>query len=283
MIMAMDQFLAEFYGTNGATTKTASQEDLEKQASVDLFLKLASEQSIDLSAMPDAQVQALYDNWVSKTAESEEPEKEEAIEEKAKKEHEEKKAYAEKVAEADYLGRIMAHSYVQELSKIAESQEGQTKEALRVHVPPIITDTAHRLVGHSKLQLRKGLEALKGHFENVGKHLGGKTSHDALARGIAAHAGGAAAVGGGAAVAHHALKKKEGSAIDQLGAEMAVYIANEGGFDPEQAGHKVASVLELGLVQESVKVAAAPDVDTAVYVRGLELLEAAGYPVEWAQ
>jgi hypothetical protein len=143
--MPMDQFLAEYYGTK---TASADQENLEKEASVDLFLKLAGEEGIDLQTLPDAQVQELYARW--KTAAEQEPEpgqtaaheKKESAEkeerehvvEKAKEEHEEKKAYAEKVAEADFLGRVMAHSYVQEMRKIAGE-----KTAIAV------TDEGHKL------------------------------------------------------------------------------------------------------------------------------------------
>jgi hypothetical protein len=37
------------------------------------------------------------------------------------------------------------------------------------------------------------------------------------------------------------------------------------------------------MLGDSVKVASAPNVETAAYIRGLELLEAAGYPVTWAE
>jgi hypothetical protein len=290
--MAMDQFLAEYYGT-AKTASAPAQEDLEKQASVDLFLKLASEQGIDLTSMQDEQVNELYSNWIKAAAEEpgekkeheeHESKKEEKVEE-AKKEHEEKKAYAEKVAEADFLGRVMAHSYVQEMRKIASAgteaapAEGAEKEAA---MPEF---------------LRKGLEAAKhhgGHALEAAKHHGGKAvehaqhaahhvaetakKHPAASHGAAAAAG--AALGAGGAHALHA-KHKKASAIDELAAERAVYVANEAGFDPEQAGRKVAAILELGLLEESAKVASAPDVDTAVGIRALELLEKAGYPVEW--
>ena len=63
----MDSFLAEFYGTN-KTASAPAEEDLEKAASVELFMKLASDQKIDLASMPDEQVNALYTSWVQKTA-----------------------------------------------------------------------------------------------------------------------------------------------------------------------------------------------------------------------
>ena len=128
----MDAFLAQMYGND----KTAAvQEDTAKEASVDLFMKLAADQNIDLGKMSDEQVSALYNNWVKAASEEEheEHEKEEKKEhlehkvEEAKKEHEEKKAAAEKLAEADTLGRVMAHSFVAELRKVAAASEEEKK------------------------------------------------------------------------------------------------------------------------------------------------------------
>lgn len=137
--MGMNEILAAFYGTNGATEKTASAEDHEKAAQYELFTKLAASNGIDISKLSDAQVQSFYDETFSKQAgemppqfavhaagkkdekDGKKDEKEE-VEEKAKKEHEEKKAMAEKLAEADYIGRAIAHAYVQELGLIADNR-----------------------------------------------------------------------------------------------------------------------------------------------------------------
>lgn len=254
--MAMDQFLAEYYGTN--KTASATQEDLEKQASVELFLKLAKEENIDISKLPDAKVEELYTSWAAKVAEaasmgtsawsaaktaSEEKEEEEKKKhEEAKKEHEEKKAAAEKVAEADFLGRVMAHSMVQEMRKIA----ADTKVA---ELPPA-------LMAHMK-----GKEDGKDGKDDE-KHEEKKDEHK------------------------HEEKKdedKKASAIDALALKRAGEIVKEAGLDPEVALKKIAAAYTLNLVKESTKVASAPDVTTAVEVRALELLEGVGYPVEWSK
>lgn len=252
MTMAMDQFLAEYYGTN--KTASATQEDLEKQASVELFLKLAKEENIDISKLPDAKVEELYTSWAAKVAEaaapagaaktaSEEKEEEEKKKhEEAKKEHEEKKAAAEKVAEADFLGRVMAHSMVQEMRKIA----ADTKVA---ELPPA-------LMAHMK-----GKEDGKDGKDDE-KHEEKKDEHK------------------------HEEKKdedKKASAIDALALKRAGEIVKEAGLDPEVALKKIAAAYTLNLVRESTKVASAPDVTTAVEVRALELLEGVGYPVEWSK
>jgi hypothetical protein len=308
----MDQFLAQYYGTDASVkTAAAASEDIAKQASVELFMKLATDQHIDLGSMSPEQVNELYATWLDKSAEFP-PKKEEHEEgehdekkkkfEEAKKEHEEKKAQSEKIAEADFLGRVMAHSYCQELRKIASDAESTLdKEANKVRDAQS-GYTAAKSVGHvAGDALKKGLDHVKSHAAGAAKSVGEHATNAGAAIHHAAHgagpvtpgkakaiagaaaAGGAAGVAGGAAAVHHAMKDKEGSAIDQLAAEQAVHIANEGGFDPEEAGRKVAAVLELGLVAPSEKIATAATAEAAIYTRALELLEAVGYPVTWNQ
>lgn len=297
--MSMDSFLAEIYGTKTASAEP--QEDLEKEASVQLFMKLAGQEGIDLKSMADEDVAALFASWEEKVAAADagatqktasddnDKDDEKKKREEAEKEHEEKKAAAEKVAEADALGRIMAHSFTDEYRKIAAAGG----------VPGIDPETV--TAGEDKTAampeaLRKGLEAARGHAGKAGKAIGdaagkakdkGKELAGKAGDAAKKHKGHAAAAAGGAAAGgaagFMAGKKKQSSAIDELAAERAVLMAHEANFDAEQAGRKVASVRELELVGESEKVAHAPDLDTAVGIRALEFLEAAGYPVTWPE
>jgi hypothetical protein len=288
---SMDQFLAEHYGTN--KTASPAQEDLEKAASVELFLKLANEEGIDIKSMTDSQVQALYSNWATKAAEfppkkeGEEPEeKEKEKVEEAKKEHEEKKAEAAKIAEADFLGRVMAHSYVQEMRKIAAdaegmpapgtAKEGAVPAALRKGLDAV-KGTAHD-AAHN---VHKFVDAARGQAKETGKatRLGMEARQHRGAIGTAAGVAGGA--GATAAAMHH--HEKKGSAIDELACERAVVMVHESGFDAEQAGRKIAAAFTLNLIEDSTKVASAADVATAVEIRALELLERVGYPVQWNQ
>lgn len=299
----MDSFLAEMYGTN----KTASaEEDLEKAASIDLFVKLAGEQNIDLANMPEQQVQALYDGWVEKSAQAQnsvktagEDDKDdkkddgEKKREEAEKEHEEKKAASEKLAEADFLGRVMAHAYAQELRKIAASQNGETEEPAEGEKEAAMPPQLAAALGKAKGHVGAAANKVKEHAGNAAQKLNKNRAGIAVKNHLVEHkgaytAGGAAAAGGaaGAAAAHHHHKSKKASAIDELAAQHAVQMAHDNGFDTDEAGRKVAAVLELvdrlGIA-ESEKVASAPTVDDAVGIRALEFLEAAGYPVTWNQ
>lgn len=69
-------------------------------------------------------------------------------------------------------------------------------------------------------------------------------------------------------------------AIDQLAAEMACEKAASAGYDADEAAQRVIAVLTLG-APDSVKVASAATLEAAVDVRALELLELAGYPVQY--
>ena len=289
--MSMDAFLAEYYGTN--KTASAPQEDLEKQATVDLFIKLAAEQNIDLGKMPDAQVQQLYNGFVEKLAsapaatktaeeEKEEHEKEEHKKklEEAKKEHEEKHAMSKKADEADAMGRIMAHAYVQELRKIAAAgeatpvatTEGQEKEADgKLHA-------GLDWLKHKGRQAGAGASAFGKHIKEHAHEPVEEAKHTLKSRPGVTH-GAAAAAGAGAAHAVHE-HHKHGSALDELAAEHAVRLAHAEGYDAEEAGQKIAALLTLG-VEESTKIASVPDLPSAIGVRALEFLEKVGYQVNW--
>lgn len=152
----MNQELAAFYNTNGEKTAAApAAEDLEKQAQYELFTKLAQTNGIDLSKMNDAQIEQLFTDTFSKTAgemppqfaahakggdkdekKEEKKDGEKSIEDKAKEEHEEKKAMATKIAEADYIGRVIAHAMWQEKTLI----EKQAAAASTAAAPAANTD-----------------------------------------------------------------------------------------------------------------------------------------------
>jgi hypothetical protein len=316
----MDQFLANYYGTNGASQSTETTIDKEAEASFELFAKVAAAEGIDLTKMSDEQVLELY----TKVA-SEEPEKDDKEEEEKKEKEKEAAAKAElaaktaaaaaapvvatatsdaqeKIAEADYLGRIMAHAYVQEMKKIAEATPAETDKE------------ASRSFSFGGFEKKKGLfEKLKGHgasaMEKIkehggkahekGKELAGKAKEHGSAAAakikehagkakehVGAHrgkyeAGGAAAAAGAGFAAGH---KKEGSALDELAAERAMAKIAEANWDIEQGAQLLTELISKGASEENTKIAAAQgDLEGALEIRSLELLEQAGYQVNWAQ
>lgn len=132
---SMNNLINAYFAQN-----TPSQEDLEKQAHVELFAKLAADNGVDLEKLSEDQIAYLWQETF-KTAEEETPAekkeeaKEEVKEEKKEKDEEaekkaaafaeytEKRAAAAKLAEAEYIGRYMAHAMADEIRKIASKTE----------------------------------------------------------------------------------------------------------------------------------------------------------------
>lgn len=287
------------YNTHGAGQ--AQQEELAKIAHLELFAKAAMAQGIDLSALDEGTRNELYTEFTTKLAEEDaEDEEEEGPEHEAaessdeekgeqeegdkdseeeKKEAAARREYAaqvewqEKNAQADFLGRRMAHAFWDEYREI--SKEAGLK------------DIAGKVTGAS--DIKAGVNMLRGKTPGLvaagksSKGIGAKT----LARG-AAKAGGIAAGAAGAAYgAKKATEKKEeskeASAFDIASAEQGLKIASASGWDENEAAQRLSAVLTLG-PSESEKVAHANgNYDDAINIRGLELLEAAGYPVDWTQ
>jgi len=313
----MDQFLAEYYGTGGGVEATDDDMSKQAEAQVELFAKMAAAEGIDLNALSDEQVETLYNNTFSKEASDDKDEDDK--EEKAKEELEEKKASQEKLGEADFLGRVMAHAYVQELNKIAEANEETDKEAglygaakhqaqsLAAHVTGKgkhvglarlqhkVRKGARRagqlLSGSRAKRLEAGAEKLErtakksrgfGKIEDTAAALKrrGMTEEEkskVLKARLGAGAGAATLAAGGG----YAATRKEASAIDELAAIEAVTKAAEAGWDDTQAAELVGDLLDNGVSDEGSKVAMAADVDGAIDIRSSELLEMAGYPVNW--
>jgi len=327
----MDQFLAEYYGTGGGVAE-ATDDGMGKQAQVELFAKMAAAEGIDLNQLTDAQVETLYNNTFSKEASDDKDEDDKdggEKKEKAKEEHEEKKAQQEKLGEADFLGRVMAHAYVQELNKIAEAtDDGSTKEALSLpkgshlkqmyhsgkkSVKKSVGDAADYVSEHASAGAKRYKELLSGskrdthaarsaQANKISDNLSGDSMssrvNKALAKDKGTREGAAAAEEGkkvfrtraatgaaGAAAAggagYAATRDKKASAIDELAAELAIEKAAAAGWDGEEAGERVAAVMILGPSEDGSKVAMASDVDGAIDIRSSEILEQAGYPVNW--
>lgn len=102
----MDPKLAELYGTG-----SVDEADLEKLAAAELAESLAAEQGVDLSGMDPEEIEALAQEVLSGGEGGEQ----------------------EKLAEADYLGRVMAHSFAQESREI-EKTAGPAWEDTKKHV-----------------------------------------------------------------------------------------------------------------------------------------------------
>ena len=258
----MNELLAEIYGTN----QQAEESDIEKNAAAELLVKLAEDEGVSLDDFSDQEIAEMINELQSGGADSEKTAGV-GTEEEKEEEEEEEGASQEKVAEADFLGRVMAHSMTQELASI-EKEAGSKMEAVKGGIGKALKAVKeyHIKGGKTLAEAKRGFTpgAPKGKGEFVGGRWGQKWSAKKrvghAAKGAARFLPHAAAVGGVGAMAG---KKKESSALDNLAEQRAMQMLEEAGYDTQE---KQASAL-----------------DNAVEYRALEMLEQAGYPVEWNQ
>lgn len=125
----MDARLAELYGTN-----QPDEADLEKLAAAEFADGLAEDGEIDLDNVDEETLEQLAQEVLEEDEGEEAEEGEEEGQEKTAKgeeaeegEEEPSQEEQEKVAEADHLGRVMAHAYVQELRGIEKEAAGGAK------------------------------------------------------------------------------------------------------------------------------------------------------------
>jgi len=313
----MDLDLARIYGTPGQKIASAAQEEqLEKQAQAELFAKLAADNGIDLGTLSDDQIGGLWENtFGQKLAEDKEKK---ASEELAELQDENQKlAFADQAGRVMAHAMVQELNNINESTvKEAMSKVEIGAKLRRAGVPTNMKNLgskAKEIGGKLKdiataKEFRQGRQAVKNINSDIGTAFLHQKAFDEVRKGhptdvikgnrefltgaaekakrrgamqTGALYGGALAAGGTAAAIHH--HNKNASAIDQLALDMAVEKVAEAGWDMDEAGDRLAAVVTLGL-GESEKIASAPygDVNTAVEIRSLEFLEAAGYPVEWA-
>lgn len=240
----MDPKLAEIYGTNQTT-----EADIEKLAAAELATNLAGgeEPPVNTDEMTEEDLEAIAQQVLAPEEEQPEvtePEMGEQAEQEAK----------EKVSEADYLGRVMAHAYVHELKEIEKTAgrgDGQGQEAEKA-----TEDLAKKNAKRAKYD-KMGAEGpsrgakienkardIKAGAGKVAKYVG--EGFKGGKQGIGRRAAAAGTVATGAALTGLAAKKIFGKGKEKK---------SEAEVEPEQ--------------QMSA-------VDTLVQARALEILEASG-------
>lgn len=241
----MDPKLAEMYGTNQPNA-----EELEKMAAAELADGLAEEGQVDLNNLTEEDLETMAQEVLAQ----------DEGEEGAEYTEQEKTSEAqEKLAEADYLGRVMAHAYVQELRGIEKEaaerlgpyEEGpaekqhvprETEPASRAKHGPDVTRTDKAM---NKLRdVKSAIKAAPGQYGRAMRGSGAGGWKGALGMGAGgkraaqvwgARGGTAAAAAGLAAGAHHMYKKhkeKNSSAMDTLVEARALEILEQSGIDP---------------------------------------------------
>jgi len=246
--MAMNELLAKHYGTDKLASATeqpaaATVGDLTKEAQVELFVKMAQENGIDLDTLTDAQTAHLFNETFKKealapaaqvpAAGSEDPE------------------FQAKLAQADFFGRQMAHAYVAELAEIA-----QTKTAAAATKVASALKTAEEKEKEEKEKKDKeegDKDEGKGETKLPPWMMDKKASAEVLAGQIAVQ---------------HIVDFNKTAAPDAR-------------YNEWQAVDRIGAVLTLGAPTE--KTATVVDAAQRLQVQALEILEAAGYPVTWTK
>lgn len=278
----MNEFLANLYGTAqdvGASTG----DDTEKLAQAQILDQMFEAEGINIDELHPQTVvkvaEAIFGGNTKIAEEDVEAAKHEGGESKAKEkkeEVEEKKEAEEKLAEADFLGRVMAHSFENERREI-EKEAGVGEKVTR-HGKALWEGLKGAATGKnikaglSDIERSKGLaseadalkhlsgsRALKGQIQSSritnARAVGTSALADAkrsagrktLAKGVAQTAGlvgaGATAVGGASYAAGHKGSEKTSSALDILADQRAAEILAEYGVNTN-GEEKLASAVE---------------------------------------
>jgi hypothetical protein len=282
----MDEQLAAIYGTG---QPEMDESDLEKTAAAELLVKLAEEQGVDLNAFSDEEVgemlNDLYGGGIYHYAEDAEAETEDPAKKKKKEAEEEEGEAEEKVAEADYLGRIMAHSMVQELNHIekeagkleavkgAVGQVGQYIKGRPAAYKQAIKNVSQARAGRNAAGMKLSPEKIKGRYTSALKGVAPELG-----------AGGAVAAGLGGRAIYKSRKakaeadmNKAASALEALAEERAFEMAKEAGYIDDEGNYLV----DVGDYNYEEQIKEASALEYEIERRALEICEAEGIPVEW--
>jgi len=268
----MNTLLQGYYGTGTQAQDTNT-------AQLEFFSKVASANGIDLATLDDSTINYLWNETFNKTADDAAAvealeEAQEAIEE-AKEEFLEQKESMAKIAFHDYLGRVQAHGFMDELSKLGGENLSDAEKATRKQ-------------NRRRIALHSVGGALLGAGTGVGIQSGESNKRKAISGGIGAAAGAATGAWRGYRVNKKLEKQRQNSSeqtkessFDVLAAQVALQKVAQAGYNADEAVDRLNAVLTLG-VGESMKIASAQSFEHGVEIRALELTEAAGYPVNWA-
>jgi hypothetical protein len=259
----MNQFLSELYGTCETIGATGDSSDVEKLAEAQILDGILQSEGIDVDQLDDGTILKLAheifgdgSELVKAAAEGEGDAPKECKDcgktdcecPKAKEAQPvTEQSGEEKTAEADLLGRIMAHSMVQELGQIEAEKTAGAGQALKNwgQLARYGASQAKGAVGGAAKAAKGKPGAMKKTYQEAGGGLKGALE---TAKQHKKTVGGAAALGtAGAAGGTYAAMRKKGSALDTLAEQRALEILAENGIDPQAAETtetKLASAVE---------------------------------------
>ena len=255
----MNEFLAELYGTRETIGATEGSDDVEKLAEAQILDQVFEAEGIDVNAIPDeAIVKVAYELFgddsalVKMATDDGDADDEEGAEEEEGEEEEGE----DKVAQADFLGRVMAHSFVNEQDSIKLA--GGKKEVAKKGLDAVLAalkgkgQAAGKAIkgapGQAGAALKGKGKAMQKSFQAGKKGKGGGTisglkrmakEHKKTMIGVGAGLGTA-----GAAGTYAAMKKKSSVAVEHLAEQRAMELLKEAGYDLDDGEDKLASAVE---------------------------------------
>lgn len=263
----MNEFLAEMYGTRENIGAPSDDSDVQKLAEAQLLDEALQAEGIDIDKLPGETIVKLAhqilgeDSHIVKEAMAQGGSEEEHLKQAAMQElqaQEGEEPFEEKVAQADFLGRVMAHSYVDEMAAL--DKEAGVKEMYEGAKAGLgragswIGSKAKGGYGAAKEKTRAGYEATKRGLGQAGektKEYAGKAREkgQAAARATGEHvkrhgkkySAGAGAAGG--LTAGYALGKYS-SALDTLAEKRAMEWAEEHGLLNDNEEAKLAAAVD---------------------------------------
>lgn len=249
--------LAEVY--NNTKQASHSQEDTQRVAEAQVFIGLCKQAGINPADLTDDQINRLW-KAASDAPPSDAPAAEEKKEEKkeepkdaekkeaAAKEWRSKRDLQEKFAESDAMGRVMAHAYVDELTKISQGMPPQFMEKKE---EPAAEEKKEAPPEEKKEEEEKKKESQLKAEQLIAK--------------LAKHAGASSTPN-----------------LDEQAALQAIEMLKAAGVDGTVAYNRIAAAYTLGL-EDSAKIANAQTPEDAQVIRALEFCEAAKFPVDWSK
>jgi len=264
----MSQLLGQIFNTMEKDASAPTEEDLVKQANLQFFGELCRAEGINVEHLNDNQVADLFKVAMEVKAEKdgekpgkegkpegkkpEEKEKEAAAAKlaAANEEYLQKRAAHVKCAEADFMGRLMAHSFADEMRKIAASENPFAKKP-------------------------EGKEGKEGKEDKEKEEKEKEASVRRAAELVAALEQSKQA----SAASTSATSTPN---FDEVAAYRAIDMLKSASVDADLAFNRINASFVLGF-PESVKMAAASTPEQALEYRALELCEAAGFQVDWTQ
>jgi len=277
----MHEWLAEMYGTGEDIGSSPEQNDVEKLAQAEILDQMFEAEEVDWSALDADTVEKVAQEMFGDENQitAEELTKAASDEDEGETEPDAQ----EKFAEADFAGRVMAHSFNQELDAIELEKEALSLKGIGAKarqagkavgewtgVTPGLE--AHRLAskaGKEHGKLTQGIRTLKSKGDkatdstrSLARSARGSKSDQKAYEGlrgeyakqfglrVAAPAAGVAAVGAGGKAIHSAVTKdgkKKKAALDTLAENRAMEILEQNGytFDDDGGQDKLAEAVEM--------------------------------------